>query len=115
MDSEFKQFLDTLKQLGIEFSINWQPTKQVWQKIIEAAGYNVTALACTVVEIGNTQFLFSNGPLLWENEQGRGLNGLFMLTKNKTSNEVRNRTLGALKGRHAAIAKYPDQDWGMFE
>jgi hypothetical protein len=52
MDSEFKQFLDTLKILGIKFSINWSPDRIVWQSIIKEAGYEITATACTAVELG---------------------------------------------------------------
>ncbi len=124
MNSEFGQFLDTLKRLGIKFSINWQPDKQVWQSIIETAGYGIAALACAVVAIGNTEYLFSDGPLCWEKRQSYGPSRLFMLSKDKTSNEVRNRTffffndsgnLTSLEGWRAAVAKYPDQYWGPFE
>ncbi len=126
MDSEFKQFIDMFKRLGIKFSINWQPTKQVWQQIIKTAGYSITALACTVVEVGNTKYLFSNGLLCWAKSGGYGPSGLFMLSKDKTSNEVRNRTFfndggdwtsawTSLEGWGAAVAKYPDQYWGPFK
>ena len=122
MDSEFGQFLDTLKRLGIKFSINWQPAKQAWQQIIKTAGYNIAALACAVVEVGNTEYLFSNGPLCWAKGGGYGPSGLFMLSRDKTSNEVLNRTLhndggdqAPLEGWRAAVANYPDQYWGPFK
>ncbi len=119
MDSEFGQFLDTLKRLGIKFSIDWQPTKEAWQQIIKTAGYKITTLGCAVVEVGNTEYLFSHGLLCWAEGGGYGPSGLFMLSRNKTSNEVQNRILynddgsqAPLEGWRAAVAKYPDQYWG---
>ena len=122
MDSEFKQFLDTLKRLGIKFSINWRPARQVWQQIIKTARYDVTALSCVVVEVGNTEYLFSNGPLCWTELCGYGPSGLFMLSRDKISNKIENRTLFSdnghrmpVEGWQAAVAKYPGHYWGPFK
>ena len=34
MNSEFKQFLDILRRLGIEHTVNYGPTKKDWQRAI---------------------------------------------------------------------------------
>ena len=92
MDSEFKQFLDTLRRLGIEHLVNHGLTKKDWQRTITRAGYNVTALACTVIEVGSQQFLFCNGQLEWDSqERGYGPRGLFMLCRDKKSRRTLNR------------------------
>ncbi len=126
MDSEFKQFLDILKRLGIKFTINWGPTKESWQKAILEAGYNVTALACTVVEVGDIEFLFCNSKLCWlSGDEGYGPEGLFMMSRDKKTEKVQNRILYEVydnpnigttrpEGFKAAMLKYPSQ-WGMFE
>lgn len=122
MDSEFRQFLDTLKRLGIKFSINWRPTREIWQKIIKTAGYNVTALGCTIVKVGDTEYLFCNGPICWTGGIGYGPSGLFMLSRGKTTKEVQKRALfisdgdwAPLEGWRAAVARYPDLYWGPFK
>ena len=116
MDSEFKQFLDTLRNLGIEHSLNHGPTKKDWQRTITKAGYHITALACTVVEVGSQQFLFCNGQLQWDDrDQGFGPRGLFMLCRNKKSRRVLQRQHynpndGSLRpgtGLNAAQSQYP--------
>jgi hypothetical protein len=118
MDSEFKQFLDTLRRLGISYTINHRPTKEDWQHIISRAGYNVTAFACTVIEIGYQQFLFCNSQLQWDNkDRGYGPAGLFMLCRNKKTKRIINRqrynpfdgSLQSGTGLKAARAQYPVQ------
>lgn len=59
-DSEFKNLLDTCKRAGIKHEINWGPTKENWQDDLSAMDYDITALACNVVTIGATDFLFIN-------------------------------------------------------
>ena len=118
MDSEFKQFLDTLRRLGIKHTINHGPTKEDWQHIITRAGYNVTAFACTVIEVGHQQFLFCNSHLQWDNkDQGYGPSGLFMLCRDKRSKRIIHRqrynpfdgSLESDTGLKAAQAQYPIQ------
>ena len=118
MDSEFKQFLDTLRRLGIEHSINHGPTKKDWQRTIINAGYDVTALACTVIEVGFQEFLFCNGQLQWDDkDRGYGPSGLLMLSRDKKTRRVLNRRLynpnnGSLRpgiGLRAAQSQYPIQ------
>lgn len=87
--SDFGRLLDTFKALGIDFNINWGPTKAEWQKIILDAGYNLTALACTVVVVGNTEFLFSNGQAIWDKEgNGFGPSGVYLLRRDKATGIV---------------------------
>lgn len=119
MDSEFKQFLDTLRRLGIEHTINYGPTKKDWQRAIIHAGYNVTTIACTVVEVGSQQLLFCNGQLQWDSQdQGYGPRGLFMLSRDKRTKRVLQRRHynpndGSARSRNtnlnAARAQYPIQ------
>lgn len=122
MDSEFKKFLDTLRRLGIEHMINWGPTKKDWQRTIIRAGYNVTALGCTIVEVGSQQFLFCNGQLQWDgkfNDEvvGRGPSGLFMLCRDKRTRRIlhrrhydpRDASLRPGTGLKAVQAQYPIQ------
>lgn len=119
-DSEFKAFLDTLKRLGIQHMIHWGPTKEEWQGIITDAGYCITALACTTVHVGPQAFLFSNGPLEWdEREIGYGPSGLFMLSRNTETGVVTPRIFYAVDGHQddtltglAAIKEeYPQFHW----
>lgn len=105
--SEFYQFTDMLRSQGIDYSINWGPTKKEWQRVINRAGYNVTALACTVVEVGDNQHLFCNGKVIWDkDEKGYGPEGLYMLTRNKRTRRVINRIYGGVDG-HSDIFKGP--------
>ena len=121
MDSEFKQFIDTLKRLGIVFSLryNLTLTRDEWQKIIVEAGYNITALACTVVEVGDMEALFSNKPILWRDEKSCGPDGLFVLSRNKRTNEVQNRVYydkgERCEGVAAVMATYPREHWNSFK
>ena len=91
-DSEFKQCIDTLKILGIPHIIEWHAEKKDWQRAISLAGYNITALACTIVQVGSEELLFSNGQVEWdENEKGYGPSGLFMLSRNRRTKTIKNR------------------------
>ena len=90
--SEFKQFLGALRRLGINHQLNWGPTKESWQDIILRSGFALTALACMVIEVGDQEFLFSNGQPHWdERENGYGPAGVFLLSRNKTTGEVTRR------------------------
>ncbi len=123
MDSEFKRFLDTLKILGIKYSLNHgdRDAKENWQDIILKAGYNLTALACTAVVVGDIEYIFSNGQAHWKTtsvrELGYGPRGLFLLSRNRKTKEVQNRvaynfmTNALLKGEGLEAAKitYPDE------
>lgn len=91
-DSEFKRFIDTLRTLGIKFSINHGPTKKKWQRVISEAGFNLTALACTIVEVGEVDYLFSNGQPHWtDDDKGHGPAGVLLLSRNTRSKEIQNR------------------------
>lgn len=104
-DSEFKSFLDTLKDLGISFCINWGATKEEWQSIIDQSGYCITALACVVVLIGKEEFLFASGPVDWDDhENGYGPRGLFMLSRNQETGKITNRVFFDSSGN-------PDKSW----
>ena len=116
MNSEFKQFLDILRRLGIEHTVNYGPTKKDWQRAIVRAGYDVTALGCSVIEVGSQQFLFCNGQLQWDDEEnGHGPFGLFMLSRDKRTRRTTNRrhynlNHGSLRpgtGLKAAQSQYP--------
>jgi len=89
--SEFQQFLETLRLLGITFTINWHPTKDEWQQHVLDAGYNITVLSCTVVEIDSSAFLFANGQADWRNETGFGPSGVFLLRRDAKTGVVTNR------------------------
>lgn len=93
MDTEFGHFIETLKRLGIQFQINWGPTKENWQQSISDAGYNITAFACTVITVAEVDYLFSNGPVVWdEKDQSMGPAGLFLFCR-KRSGEIIPRAL----------------------
>ncbi len=116
MDSEFKALLDTLRHLGIPFYINWLPTTEGWQKTIDRAGYQITALACIVVVIGKEEYLFSTGQIEWDkNGNGYGLRGLFMLSRNSETGVVTNRVYqcdDGVKENLAAIKRqYRREQW----
>jgi hypothetical protein len=79
--SEFARFLDTLKAMGCSFAVNWSPSATdeshaLWQGVINDAGHNFTARACTVIEVQRTQFLFLNDQ------------GVFILTRDKDTGKV---------------------------
>jgi hypothetical protein len=76
MHSEFRQFMDLLKLLGIRYKMNWRLDKEFWQPIILLAGHNFTALACLIVEVNDLEFLFLN--------QG----GIFILSRNKITGKM---------------------------
>lgn len=118
-DSEFKQLLDTLKRLGIKFSLNYDPTKKDWQRIILNAGFNITALSCTVVEVGDTEYLFSDGQLVWDSRgKGYGPSGLFMFSRNKKTRRVTQRVYKTDNSQVLAIGldavkrTYSNYEWG---
>lgn len=117
MITEFQLCIDTLRRLGIVFSINWSPTKADWQKIICEAGYVITALACTVIEVDDTELLFSKGKLDCSGEKEFGPSALFMLSRNKASGKIQKRVRynmgnGKLlpgRGLRAAKRAYPGE------
>ncbi len=91
-DSEFRRFIVTLRILGIKYSFNWGPTIEKWQDILTRAGYNITALACNVIEVGDIELLFSSGKAHWTDDgSGHGPRGVFLLSRNKTTGEIQNR------------------------
>jgi hypothetical protein len=96
VESEFKILLDTFKRLGIAFTIEWTPGNE-WQAIILEAGYNITFLATTVIATADREYLFTNGPIVYtEQEESVGPNGLFLLARNTYTKEIipRQLTLG---------------------
>ena len=121
-DSEFKQLLDILKRLGIKHEIHWGPTRETWQKVISDAGYHIAALACTVIEIGDEEHLFSTGQADWDKkENGYGPMGVYLLRKNKKTGQIETRQQydaydaegreTSLQGLDALEATYPDYRW----
>ena len=78
MDSEWKQFLDALKVLGIQHTILWQMPKEEWQDRILEAGFNVTSIGCCAVVIGRETFVFSMGQAIWYGDEGHGPSGAFL-------------------------------------
>jgi hypothetical protein len=100
VSSEFKQFLDTLKRLGIAHEMNWLPSKEEWQQIILDAGYNITALACTVISVGDMDFLFCNSSVIWtDDEQPIGPSGLLLLSRKKSGEIIPRVRYNARDGR----------------
>lgn len=122
MGSEFKEFLETNKHLGIPFSINWGPTKEKWQQVILSMGYNITALACTVITVVDIEYLFCNGSVGWtDKEVAIGPAGLFLFAR-KSSGEVIPRTLHEsnkldenTQNLKAIMKQYPDHEWRFAE
>lgn len=78
MQSDFKNFLDTIKALEIEHSINWGATKEEWQQIILKCGYNLTALAILPVRVNGTDFVFAKS-------------GEYLLSRNNETNAIQKR------------------------
>jgi hypothetical protein len=119
MDSEFKQFIDALRRLGISFEIDYAPAKKRWQKIIFDVGYYVTVLGCLVVRVGDTEHLFSTGAVCWTiKEQAIGPTGLFLLSRNKAGKVTpRCRFVPSVSlfstdtNLKAIMAQYPDYNW----
>ena len=117
MASEFKQFLDTLKRLGIQHTISWELRDPIWQKAVDKAGYSISALGCFLVRIDNIDYVFSKGQAHWDNkENGYGPRGAFMFSRNWVSGKLTNRTLFVADvlfpdctGLEALKAAYPDQ------
>lgn len=101
--SEFRIFLDNLKAKGIEYRINWGPTKEDWQVYITRAGWNITALACNIVVVGYDHYIFCSGPVdpeqkeCWihlhpqalPHEQPDG--GMFLCSHNISTGELKDR------------------------
>jgi hypothetical protein len=119
VDTEFGIFLLIHRNLGIPAFINWRPTKKEWQRAISRAGYNITALACSVIRVGQVEYLFADGQVVWgDDEKGYGPRGLFMLSRNIVTRKVTNRTLlgddgvpTTTKGIAAIKAQYPECEW----
>lgn len=88
MNSEYTLFFRTLEMLGIVYEFNFAPSKEDWQKPILDAGYNITSLACTVIIVGDTEYLFCNGPVGWTGDESVGPAGLFLLSRNKSTGEI---------------------------
>jgi len=116
---EFRHFIETLRGLGIEYSMNWGPTKEVWQEHLTQAGFHLTALACSVVVVGKEEFLFANGQAQWtDDDRGYGPTGAFLLTRNARTGKVtpRRYRLGvggeiAGSGFEALKLSYPTVEW----
>jgi len=116
-ESEFKQFLDTLKRLGIEHEINWELMDRTWQKVIEAAGYKISVLGCLSVCVAGVDYVFSKGQAYWdEEENGYGPKGVFMLSRNWKTGKITSRVFfsdfGFVPGKtglEALKAEYPNQ------
>lgn len=103
MDTEFGQFIETLRRLGIPYMIHWQPPKEEWQQAILDAGYYITSFACNSVTVSDTDYLFSTGPVCWTNDdQGIGPVGLLLFSRKK-SGEIIMRTLYDRQGQPTSI------------
>ena len=94
-DSEFKVFLDTLKQLNVPHSMDWAPGRgngkigknDVLQDELCARGHNFTVLAMSGVDIGPVCFLFFSGGSGDKREDG-----MFICTINRNTGEIKHRT-----------------------
>ena len=113
----FKQFLDALKRLGIAHDIKWKPSRVKWQAVILQQGFNITALSCTVVTVGETDFLFANGcAVCFGPDQEYGPTGLFLFSRNRRTNVLQQRVSlgpsgerGDATGIAAIVKAYPHE------
>ena len=114
-DSEFKQFLDTLKRLGIEHTILYDLRDGGWQELVKKAGYNVSSSACLSVNVSGIEYIFSKGQAHWIGEKGYGPEGAFMCSYDLRSDKINNRAffkrddqVPGKTGLEALRASYPD-------
>jgi hypothetical protein len=120
MKTEYREFIETLRRLGIEFSFNYGPTKKNWQNIITRQGFNLTALACHVIIVGDSEHLFSTGQACWtNNDKGYGPEGVHILSRSKKTRKVTPRryhdhvtgVATGIRGLEALKAQYPHHEW----
>lgn len=99
-DTEWEAWIHAIMWAGIPYS-HWHmlPQEEMWQKLIAEGGYNVTAFACHLVQIGDEQFVFSTGKAVWtvnpddpDDQQGHGPNSPLLFVRNAKTGEVRYRT-----------------------
>lgn len=113
--SEFGQFIQTHYRLGIPFDINWNATKEKWQKRILDQGYNITSSACAVITVGDIEYLFSNGAVVWtSDDRPIGPAGLLMFARRKSGEIIprqyyrpRDNALMPEKNLEAIMLQYP--------